>query len=582
MIQKVSARGVLMYCGKCGKPIYDGDGFCIACGSKVRANITVPPQNGNDAPLKTLPKKQKENLVYRWGIPCFYLLQAILFFTAGYLNFPQITADSIFSSDIKHVSLSLADILLNADKFGINETFAGFLWVMIILTFIASLLLFLPKKMFSIKRNSLIIAICVSILTIALHIGLVLNLQSIREAYGGLAGFFMDMADIRLVSGFYSCIIIAVMQIIFTAFSLLQLYKVNADPYGKETCAKVGGTSKNNIIRVDIVKIRDKYIRAAFLQLRKLPKRVYVIISVSVVFSISIWILISGGVFSYERGKIVNGIMHTDSNWTYYNIWEDGIYKKSHDNSEIFRITDIHRSAGTSFFIDDWLYYEAFENPSYIAVYKVRSDGTDKTQLIEGNVRLLQVSDNWVYYADFIDDYGKNENCILSRIRTDGTGNETIIPLSFVGDIQLVDEWVYYVGAYSSLWRVRIDGTNDTRLNEMNWINIIQIIDDWVYYRSNGIYKIRTDGTGDTRIIDDEDFRFANSILGINDGWVYYRKGNSVYRIRTDGTDDIKFLNSRVHALLFFDDWVYYYKAGIVDRWFMIHADGSGNQAVFG
>jgi len=107
---------------------------------------------------------------------------------------------------------------------------------------------------------------------------------------------------------------------------------------------------------------------------------------------------------------------------------------------------------------DGWVYYTVSSSRSHDdKLYKVRTDGTDKTLLLECRIGCMNVSGNWIYYSN--NDIGK--------------------------------------GVY--LYRIRTNGTENTQLSDINthWINIAN---DWVYFCSRkdlvfDMYKIKTDGT---------------------------------------------------------------------------------------
>ncbi|MNC59898.1 hypothetical protein D3C75_1097390 [compost metagenome] len=63
----------------------------------------------------------------------------------------------------------------------------------------------------------------------------------------------------------------------------------------------------------------------------------------------------------------------------------------------------------------DWIYFNFNQK-----LYKMKTDGTELTQLSSDDPRYINVSGDWIYYSDF----SKKQN--LVRIKKDGTNREEI------------------------------------------------------------------------------------------------------------------------------------------------------------
>jgi hypothetical protein len=123
------------------------------------------------------------------------------------------------------------------------------------------------------------------------------------------------------------------------------------------------------------------------------------------------------------------------------------------------------------------------------------SDGTGEAGNTVGNIAnggIVAQSGDWVYYVNYDD--GES----LYRIRTDGT-ERTKLNDDWSTGINVVGDWVYYQNYDDdSLYRIRTGGTERTKLNDEP-SSSINVVGDWVYYVNwdddFSLYKIRTDGT---------------------------------------------------------------------------------------
>lgn len=72
------------------------------------------------------------------------------------------------------------------------------------------------------------------------------------------------------------------------------------------------------------------------------------------------------------------------------------------------------------------------------------------------------------------------------------------------GEVDIQDEWIYFVRNYHTIDKVKQNGSGNTALCETRGtITSLNVIGDWIYYveDANGLYRIRTDGTMQERLI---------------------------------------------------------------------------------
>jgi len=151
----------------------------------------------------------------------------------------------------------------------------------------------------------------------------------------------------------------------------------------------------------------------------------------------------------------------------------------------------------------DWIYYTLILN----GMYKIKTDGTERTKLNNDLSMFINVVGDWIYYGTFIiideipiDDYAVEEitEDRLYKIKTDGTERTRLIDPSGLF-FNVVGDWIYY-GNYSDgdkLYKIKIDGTGKTKLSE-DKVDYTNIVRDWIFYDnvSKGkLCRIKIDGT---------------------------------------------------------------------------------------
>jgi len=193
--------------------------------------------------------------------------------------------------------------------------------------------------------------------------------------------------------------------------------------------------------------------------------------------------------------------------------------------------------------VGEWVYFIMLEPQSgFEILYKIRTDGTNETLMIDGEYDSFSISDGWIYFKHYNTRY---------RMKLDGSEREQLQPLPQIkSNSQIIGDWIYYVVLddswnYAGLARVRIDGTEEMTITT-NRVGEFNVVGDWIYYSNisdnRALYKIRTDGTGNIKL-DDTILYGAINIVG---DWIYVQKTASginipqppiLHRIRTDGTD---------------------------------------------
>ena len=108
---------------------------------------------------------------------------------------------------------------------------------------------------------------------------------------------------------------------------------------------------------------------------------------------------------------------------------------------------------------DDWVYYTNGDNNTFsngdARLYKIRTDGTQRTAIGEEKGDLLNVVGDMIYFRDYGD--STNLYCIY-KIRTDGT-EKVKLTQGGVRDFYLIGDWIFFEDFDDGFCKIRTDGT---------------------------------------------------------------------------------------------------------------------------
>ncbi len=236
-----------------------------------------------------------------------------------------------------------------------------------------------------------------------------------------------------------------------------------------------------------------------------------------------------------------SGYLNVLGDWIYYLSFSDNnLYKMRTDGTMREPVYENQWNAYGINVVGDWIYF--VDRGRSWKIFKVRHDGTELARIDDGlhgfKNFFINVVDDWIYYYRMCDQK-------LYRIRTDSTENSLLVD-DKVNEFNVAGDWVYYVNLDDNMYiyKVRIDGTERTRIVDMASSNI-NVADDWIYFANivcfeqncQEIYRIKTDGTEPELLRQAR----ANNIFVVDD-WLYYsyyseeHEGHKLYRMRTDGT----------------------------------------------
>ena len=301
-------------------------------------------------------------------------------------------------------------------------------------------------------------------------------------------------------------------------------------------------------------------------------------------------------IYGNKAGNIVNGGYFAQSGeWIYFSNSADDwkLYKAKSDWSEIVKLDD--KSTGRSPYINvvgDWVYYNGRYSESHNghALYKIRTDGTEKTVLDDTQVANIFVVGDWIYYGSYAHGYSRPY-----KIRTDGTKKRMILGYSQVTKpiSTVIGDWIYFYDMANNwrIYKMRTNGTELTRINDDISKNV-HVHGEWIYYtdanvhNNSSIYRIRHDSSGREQL-------FAGNCPGliIDDGWIYYIDGSDTHNWRLwkmllNGSEKSQLGDfSVVGGIYILEDWIYfsdyYYVDDPVYESYRVRKDGTGLERLF-
>jgi len=290
-----------------------------------------------------------------------------------------------------------------------------------------------------------------------------------------------------------------------------------------------------------------------------------------------------------------NGTFAGQGNWVYYSNWSDGskLYKMKSDGTQKTKLSN--QACVRIQVVGDWVYFIAD------ALYRVKTDGTQETKISDKWAGYCVVGE-WIYY--YVAEYAGQG--LIYKMRVDGTEN-TLIKDVVDGefnthmDFRVLGNYIYY-SIYAKIpkeeqqpngpyWRaqsrcITFDGV-DVPIDQYTAETIVpssvydngwfysQRNDDWP--QSGGVFKFRPDGSEKTVLL-----KTGSGVNNINvsNGWIYYEgadNGWGIFKIKTDGTGKTKLSGDFVDSgLCVIGNWIYYSNDGV--HQYRLKTDGSVKQ----
>ncbi|WHY91656.1 DUF5050 domain-containing protein [Neobacillus cucumis] len=288
--------------------------------------------------------------------------------------------------------------------------------------------------------------------------------------------------------------------------------------------------------------------------------------------------LTTGGLGNTTGNILNNGIVAKENDWLFYNKRQGtALYGTlSKIKTDLTLDTPLSANDDPTYMnvLNGWVYYRNGRDNGKI--YKIKTDGTERTKLTDDSSTNVTVAGNWIYYAN------QSDGAKLYKLNIDGTGRIKLND-DQTSAINLIGNWIYYQNVSDSQkpYRVKIDGTERAKLNETS-AYYFQIDGYWMYFRNpadeNRIYKMTLDGSNLIKLSD-----VPSSTFNVSNGWIYYATvdvpGGDLYKMKLDGTGNT-FLNEHfVTNINIFDDWIYYTRTEKMV--YRIKTDGTQKQTLY-
>jgi putative cell wall-binding protein len=270
------------------------------------------------------------------------------------------------------------------------------------------------------------------------------------------------------------------------------------------------------------------------------------------------------------------GFFAKQGDWIYY--FNSTLYKIKTDGTSKTEL-----SKDMPVFINvvgEWVYYIEVTSGTN-QMYKVKIDGTSRTKLSGDKALYMTVVQDWIYYMN-ISDEGK-----LYKMRTDGT-SKTKVADEVALEISISRDWVYYTtiletGA-SEIHKVKKDGTGLTMLYGATSISFLNVSGDYLYFETSSLsgengdmVKVKNDGTNYSTICDD-----TSEYINVYGEWVYYSNAsdnNKLYKIKIDGTGKTKINDDDAMYINVVGGWIYYATSADTNT-IKVKIDGTERQIV--
>ena len=191
--------------------------------------------------------------------------------------------------------------------------------------------------------------------------------------------------------------------------------------------------------------------------------------------------------------------------------------------------------------VGEWIVYRDGSEANK-GIYKVKTDASGKTRLIDVYAHNLTVVGDWVY---FIND---SLNGYLCRMKMDGSDKGVVLDVT-VNDFVIKEGWIYYTDLNEiKIMKVKSDGTQRSVIDDSDSFGEIKLQSNFIYYQkigfeagNFGIYRNSLEGSERFMYLDESIPSYV-----VDTQWIYYakRKGESelpvqIVRMSHDGSESV-------------------------------------------
>jgi len=262
------------------------------------------------------------------------------------------------------------------------------------------------------------------------------------------------------------------------------------------------------------------------------------------------------------------------------------IYSMNRDGSDMVRLNEY--SSTFINVIDGFIYYLGFSGLGVPgSIYRMNTDGSDHQLVFAGSSYIsitgIKVVGNQIFHTVVDSSDERTEGSGLFVMQTDGSERRRVTPRDAeVSDINVVGEYVFFVGDGGYMYRVNVDGTDKQPLNLRGGSMVVY--GDRIYFIkqvnfSGLLYSANLYG-GDLQQLTIES---ASWPMNIANEQVFFRsdRTHGLYKTNPDGSV-VQILSGdyyRASFLIVLEDELF--ASDTISRWlFRMNHDGSNKQRV--
>lgn len=226
-------------------------------------------------------------------------------------------------------------------------------------------------------------------------------------------------------------------------------------------------------------------------------------------------VTIYGDYIYYKKWNVYQEFLE-DDDWKIFRINKDGSGKTEICNNKVY---------GNYILYKNYIYYQNFDDNNKL--YKVDINGNFKTKIIDDDINMFQIEDNWIYYLNkkgilkanlngeslSIIDYNAictefivNKGVIyyinyadntLCKVNKDGTGKQGLV--TNCCNISIQDNYIYYYKenenyTKEAIFKMDLNNNNEQSLLSIDgdYLLFFHLVGDWLYFNSEDLHNMRS------------------------------------------------------------------------------------------
>lgn len=211
---------------------------------------------------------------------------------------------------------------------------------------------------------------------------------------------------------------------------------------------------------------------------------------------------------------------------------DNKIHKMKVDGTEhsIINDNEFNNKNYEIYAIDDKIYYIGVDE----SIYYMNLDGSNKTRLNDNKSGYVGITKDYIFFnkVESINEENGEVDFTTYMMNIDGTNEHPIIEDSKVYNINVVNDYIYYVDENRHLFRINTDGTDIKMISEETAYNL-NVSEDGIYYMNYykvdgvvagiAVYRMDLDGQNITQLAKLDNY---SENLGEFDDWLFITDNN--------------------------------------------------------